>query len=67
MPQSDYCCEGWKIYKDNYKDVFYYDYDHNGWYIKWILLTQEGAYTNINTYAIPVNYCPICGELLKNP
>ena len=65
---SEFCdCETWKYFIRNYDEVFSWYEDYNRWYIRWVHLSEDEGFTQVNRYAIPINCCPSCGGRLKNP
>lgn len=67
MSDSICNCDTWEFYVRNYNETFYYNPKTNKWYIGWVHLSDQGGYTQVSRYAIPVTYCPLCGGRLKIP
>ena len=55
-------CENMKWLVDNYKLTMY---DDGRWLIKWSEFDRNGIKTNIQTFAIRINYCPFCGKAVN--
>ena len=60
-------CERWPFYARNYNETFYWSPEAQKWYVGWIHLSDQGGFTQVSRYAIPMHYCPLCGGKLKNP
>lgn len=60
-------CAHWEFYVRNYSDTFYWCSETKKWYVGWILLSDQGGFTQVSRYAIPMHYCPLCGGKLQNP
>lgn len=60
-------CERWSFYVKNYNEVFYWDAEFKKWYVRWVHLADQGGYTQVSRYAIPIKFCPLCGGRLINP
>ena len=64
---EEFCnCEEWKKYVRNYSEVFHYNEELGQWYILWTHLSDQGGYTQVSRYAIPIMSCPLCGFKLKS-
>lgn len=59
-------CKDWEFYVRNYSETFYQHPDTDNWYVGWVRLSNNGGYTQVSRYAIPINFCPLCGKELKN-
>jgi len=60
-------CDQWQYYVKNYEEVFSWNDDYKKWYILWVKLSEDSGFTQVSRYAIPIHYCPCCGNELKNP
>ena len=66
MFKEEYCeCEEWLYYIRNYYETFYWIDASKKWYVTWVHLSDQGGYTQVSRYAIPIKYCPLCGKKLK--
>ena len=57
-------CDRWNFYYTHYNETFYWHAKAKKWYIGWVHLSDQGGITQVSRYAIPVNYCPLCGGKL---
>lgn len=53
-------CDDWINLTNN--DVFV-KHPSYGWVLRWIVVTDEGGYAQINNYYVSMKYCPFCGKL----
>lgn len=62
---SKYCdCDEWHDLVESY-DFLKWEPPY-GWLMKWIEVTKEKGYSQIHRYGIPIEFCPKCGNKLKN-
>lgn len=59
-------CDRWNFYYTHYNETFYWHSKAKKWYIGWVHLADQGGITQVSRYAIPVDYCPLCGGRLTN-
>lgn len=59
-------CDDWLDLKKNNANLFQWDPSY-GWVLYWVELTSEQGYTQVHRYAIPIEFCPMCGNKLKKP
>lgn len=57
-------CPDWDKIKDN-EDLII-KHPSYGWVLKWIMVTEEEGYAQINNYGISIKYCPFCGNKLND-
>ena len=68
MKKENFCvCDTWKFYTTNYHETFYWYEKAKKWYVQWVSLVDQGGYTQVSRYAIPMSYCPLCGGKLNTP
>jgi|AntAceMinimDraft_8_1070364.scaffolds.fasta_scaffold516786_2 hypothetical protein len=66
--EENFCkCERWNFYINNYSETFYWHSTAKHWYVQWVDLSEQGGYTQVSRYAIPISFCPLCGGKLNNP
>jgi len=64
---KDMCdCKDWDALKHGNSNVFQWDSTY-GWVLHWIELTEDPGFTQVHRYGVSINFCPMCGSLLKNP
>lgn len=54
------CKDAVALYKRD--EIMFVKDEVYGWVLSWIELTDEGGYTHVHRYGIPMRFCPMCGE-----
>jgi len=65
MQSYNFCtCEDGKDIIKKCPDIFKIHPSY-GWVLFWIELVKEKGYTNVNKFALDIQYCPFCGKKLS--
>jgi hypothetical protein len=63
---KDFCsCKDFEELKKNNSTIFRWDRAY-GWILHWIELTDDSGFSRVHRYGIPINFCPMCGKILKS-
>ena len=57
-------CEDLSVLLEGDRDILNYSSEY-GWFLKWIELSDEDGYTQVNRYAVVISHCPFCGRQLN--
>ncbi len=66
--KENFCeCDRFNFYTTHYHETFYWHSKAKTWYVQWVNLSDQGGYTQVSRYAIPMSFCPLCGDKLNEP